>query len=245
LPGFKLEKRRSNAWNVVVLTAFLFILVWFVVYNPLLVRWGCQIFNATPPIYRLPDTVSMLGQAIKFGALACLLGLVFNNRHEWRWRLLACLPVIAVVASIFLPLRHESLISAMVNPIVNAGWFPSVLDLPNDALYRAMSRLSPGVVAVRPSSGQLVAAFTPHYLMADPRILASGDLERRMEGVTDCRCVVTFGSSPENIRALLAKYNCRYVIVTVNERKLPNFYEQTNLFAEVMRSETDVIFQTR
>jgi hypothetical protein len=155
------------------------------------------------------------------------------------------LPAVAISLIIVLPLEYASVRSALVNPLANTGWFPSLLDLPNDPLYRGLSRLEPGVVTVRSEQGELIAALSPHFLMADPGFPGSADFVQRQEGVADNRRILTFAGSPEEMQALLAKYHCRYVIVARGSPALADFKKHPELFDEALTTGTDVVFAVK
>jgi hypothetical protein len=126
----------------------------------------------------------------------------------------------------------------------NRVWHPSLLDLPNEALYHGLGQLPPGVVAVRADFAELVAALTPHVVVT-VRSFRIGDYQNIKEHIVDNEAIINFSVEPEAMRSLLAKHNCRYVVVPRGDPKIVRFEEQPALFSEVLRTESHKVFEVR
>ena len=129
----------------------------------------------------------------------------------------------------------------MTGALANYGWYPSLLDLPNESLYRELNRLEPASVAVRSEQAIITAALTPLYpiFVAGDRL---GDYWLADECGAANERILNFSVSPEQMRILLNEYCCHYVIISINSPYLSRFRSHPELFREVLKSEADAVF---
>ena len=216
---------------------------WGIVYNPLLVPFLVKLFHSSIHVYRWVDINLVLSQALIFGAIACVVSLPMISRSWNKLRSLKLLiPLTAVMLVIGLPLRSPDLNTTLVETFDNRVWHTSLLDLPNEALYHGLSQLPPGVVAVRADFAELVAALTPHVVVT-VRPFRIGDYQNIKEHIADNEAIINFSVDPGMMRNLLAKHNCRYVIVPRGDPKVVCFEEQKDLFTEVLKTEAHQVFE--
>jgi len=227
---------RGLIWTVVAGVAA----PWILVFNPLLVPLLVRLLHSTVPFYRMLGSAGMLAKVVEFGGAGCLVAWTLDRwvkRRAPRDGMLAALALLAWG----LPLGWPSVRAAVAGAFGNYGWYPSLLDLPYDPFYRALNRLEPGPIAVRSERAILTAALTS----LDPIFVAGdriGDYRIADERDDANRKIVGCRGTPAEIIALMRRYHCRYVMVSVSSPALARFRQQPGLFAPVVEGESDVVF---
>jgi len=214
---------------------------WLLVFNVVLVPWLVRLLHSTVPFYRMLGSAGAFARVVELGGLACLLTWTLDCRFV-RLRVRRGLILAAVVvSSIVLPLSMSAVREAVTGALANYGWYPSLLDLPNESLYRELNRLEPASVAVRSEQAIITAALTPLHpiFVAGDRL---GDYRLADERGAANERILNFSVSPEQMRILLNEYCCHYVIISINSPYLSRFRSHPELFREVFKSEADAVF---
>ena len=193
-------------WRMAATAAAVLVGPYLIVCNPVIVPWMYKLLKSPVPFYRMPSTV-VLGLVCQFGALASILALMLSyNGLEKHWKSLKLILLFVIlILGIGLPFFKPTVRSAIAGIVVNSNGNPSILDLGNDPLYTGLSQLEPGVVAIEQKKTEFATMSTPHYVVAASRVAK----ERRL----DNERIVKFSVTPEAMKVLLSKYDCRYVVV--------------------------------
>jgi len=218
---------------------------WAVVFNPILLPCLVHFFHSSIPVYRWVDVNVVMSHALFAGAVACVFSLTLIGVPWRRFGFIQWLiPLLCVLLAIGLPLRSQALRTVLIDSFDNRVWHPSMLDLPNETLYEGLRRLPPAVVAVRPDFAELVAAFTPHYVVTLKGIRI-GDYKNIADHLPDNEAILDCSTPPDEMRRLLAKHNCRYVVVPLGDPKIVRFENAKDLFGEAFRTESHAVFEVR
>lgn len=218
----------SPPWIIV---AAAFFSTWLIAFNPLVVPWIIHLLNWSIVVYRILGCNTVLSHVILYGALACLIfWLSCLCRKTGQARFARMLPLVGILACIIIPLLIKPVRAALVAVVQNRGWYASMIDLSTSTLYRQLSALEPGTVAVEFGDGLPIVALTPHYVVADLHI---GDHRIIDERRRDNDAIINFlVPRPELVR-LLEKYQCRYVVVPRGNPARSLFQAQADLFSEI------------
>jgi hypothetical protein len=218
---------------------------YLVIFNPFLVPWIVKQLNWPHIIYRFPGNTA-LPDAIVFGAAAYVLTLFLRTKRKCS-RGMSLVPLLAFIILFSLPVFNPSLRKVMTSALDNRSWYPSLLDLSNDTLYRGLSQLKPGIVAVERRKTGYVAALTPHYLVAGHYntgsiVFTTDDKRLVARRWADNEKILVFDITAQEMRQLLDEYHCRYVIVSRASPRLARFRAYPDLFDPVLETETDMVF---
>jgi hypothetical protein len=156
----------------------------------------------------------------------------------------ALVPLIATLIIIGLPFLSPTVRSTLADAAFKSDWYPSMLDLSNNSLYRGLSQFKSGVVAVRLGQAEYIAALTPHYVVA-VRGTHIGDYRTIDERQIDNDKIINFAVSAKEMRQLLNKYYCNYVIVPKESGQLVEFRKNISIFSELMKTEDGVLFAVK
>lgn len=239
------SQRQTAPMRLYAGVAAIILCTWGVVFNPILVPWLIRLLHSSIPVYRLEGINLVLSKALFFGAIACLISLPLISSSWNKCRpLMWIIPLGMLLLIAAIPLRSLILRTMLIESLDNRVWHPSILDLPNETLYRGLYRLPPGAVAVRTDFGEITAALTPHTVLAI-KVDRMGDYRIIGEHLSDNDKIVNFSIPPDVMRQLLAKHNCRYVIVPSGDPNIVRFEEHKTLFTEVLRTESYRVFEAK
>lgn len=230
--------------RLAVATIVIVLAPWLIVFNPIIIPLMVKLMHSTIPFYRMMGSTGAFSQAVEFGALGCV---VLSLLHYVPIRLSVFKEVtLLVIIGLFIaaPLSLPSAREAVIGALGNYGWYPSLLDLPNDSLYRGLSQLKPGAVVVRADQAIRIAGLSPLHpiFVSGDRI---GDYRLSQEREAATHKILNFTVSPAEMCLLLNKYHVKYVIISIGSPHLPQFRSHPEIFSEGFQSEADVVFTVK
>jgi hypothetical protein len=243
--GFGIALQKESPKRGLAIAAIMVVFApWLIVFNPIIIPLMVKILHSTIPFYRMINSTGAFSQVIQFGALACgvlwMLQYVSIRHLIIKETILLILVVLFIVAPLSLPSTREAVIGALGN----YNWYPSFLDLSNNALYRGLSQLQPGVVVVKPDQAIRIAALSPlHPLFVSGDRIGDYRLSKERELAT--QKILNFSVPPAEMRLLLNKYQVKYVIISIGSPHLRQYRNHPELFSEIINSEGNVVFTVK
>lgn len=222
--------------------AVILVMPWVVAYTPPVSTSIFRLLHSSIPIYRIGGANEVLALVAVFGPVAVAWSALIRSAHTPRARrLVHVVPLLLLTCTMGIVSLSPSGRQSLLAPLANHGWYPSLFDLPNDSLYRGLSRLEPGVVSVATEEGELIAALTPHYVVS-VRQFRIGDSTLTPQRAADNDLILSLSAPPEQIRQALDRTHCRYVVVPKGSPALSSF-RTSSLFSEAFTAEADVVFK--
>jgi hypothetical protein len=218
---------------------------WFVAFDPLVATPLFYLFHSAIPIVRIiyGNANTALMYASIFGAIAVAWSALIRTADtSLSRRLVHVVPLLLLACAMGVVGVSPSGRQSLLAPLANQGWYPSLLDLPNDSLYRGLSQLKPGIVAVASEEAELVAALTPHYVVS-VRQFRIGDSKVTAQRMADNDAILNFTLPLDQLREVLQRVRCRYVVVPRGSAAIASFRRSPQLFSEVFSAEADVVFR--
>jgi len=190
----------------------MFLVPFLVCYNPLIVPMVVKILDSPVPVWRMNDVYVVLKIACQFGALSFIFFMAVE-RLTWlqqpKKQVLAIslifvgIPLILTRAGIHL----KSIVYDRVGSV-------SILEMTRSPLFNHMADLEPGVVAIKKELAEYLLMTTPHYVLSSGRMVEQRWIENDS--------IVRFSVSLDQMRKLLKKHKCNYIVVPVSTNCIAN-----------------------
>ncbi len=239
----RVEESVQRTWGLAVAALTILCVPWLIAYNPLIATPMLNLLHTIVPISRLPGANTVLAHVLVFGAVAAGWGVVVQACDQTRTRrFVYVIPVSVLVVLSGIAIVSPTGRQVLLGPLSNHAWYPSLLDLPNDSLYRGLSNLEQGVVAVQTNEAELVAALTHHYVVV-VRSFRIGDSTITPQRLADNDAILNFSLPPQKMQEALQRVHCRYVVVTRGSAALEQFRGHAEMFREAFASEASVVFE--
>jgi len=215
LPAFSISiSQKVTQRHLAVAVAAVFAGPYLILYNPVVVPMIVKLLGSAIPIRYMTGSYEVFVLVCKFGAIASILVLMLrcNKLYNYRKTLKLILLIIILIGGIGLPLGRPA-VSSMILSMINRDSV-SILDLTNDPLYKGLSKLEPGVVAINMEQAEYLVMTTSHYVISSCRMIEERQLGNER--------IVKFSVTPKVMKDLLSKYDCRYVVVPLDDDIVSN-----------------------
>ncbi len=233
----------SRTWHLMLGVFAVIVGPWIVIFNPLLVPQIVQLFGSSIPIMRVSESMTVFSHVLIFGTLACLLSLLFSllkgEKKGHHWKTVVLIVGLLLICS---PLLSKSVRVALANSLSDNRDTPSLLNLQQNKFYQELSQHPPGVVAITFKQADMVAALTPHYVLA-VQIWHNTNLQEGKKRLGDNEKIINFSVNFAKMQQLLKKYNCRYIVIARNSPHLSRFKIHSSFFKEIIETPEQIVLE--
>jgi len=217
LPVISLTTSPSVSSRHLALTvAAVFAGPYLILYNPIMAPLTANLLGSVLPLRLMAPFYEVLALACNYGAIASIFIMFLwdNVLNEYGKKGKTVLLAIVVIGGVVIPLGRPDVSSMIWRIIDRDAVTVSILDLEDDPLYRKLSTHEPGVVAIDKERAEYLVMSTPHHVISCTRMIEERQLDNRR--------IVNFSVSLEEIKDLLRRYNCRYIVVPLDTSVVSN-----------------------
>jgi hypothetical protein len=215
LPALSIStSRKVTQWHLAAVMAAVYVGPLLVSYNPIIAPIVVDLLKSPVPIWYFPIEYEVPVLVCQFGAIASVLVLVLrcNKLYKYRKTLKLILLFFILIVGIGWSLGRPT-VRSVIRSMVDRDAV-SILSLTKEPLFKELSKLQQGVVAINRELGEYLVMTTPHYVVWYTRVTKARELDNEM--------IVKFSVIPEVMKTLLSKYNVRYIVVPLNDTLVSN-----------------------
>lgn len=189
---------------------------YLILYNPVLVPVIVTILGSAIPIRLIEGSYEVFVLVCKFGAIASVIILMLRSNRLYKYGKILKLILLFFILTVGIgwSVGRPPVRSLILGMIYRDPSVVSILDLTKDTLFKGLSKLEPGIVAIDMKLSEYLVMTTPHHVVSATRATKERQLDNEK--------IVKFSVSTKVMKELITKYNFHYVVVPLDGKLVLN-----------------------